>query len=54
MSLKRNPKDIHRIMGMMVELELKISEFYRVRTSFGRSNPRPMPTKESWPKKSKR
>jgi len=29
MPLKRNPKDIHRIMGMMAELELKISEFYR-------------------------
>jgi len=29
MTLKRDPKNIHRIMGMMAELELKISEFYR-------------------------
>jgi hypothetical protein len=29
MTLKRDPKDIHRIMEMMAELELKISEFYR-------------------------
>ena len=33
MPLKRNPKEIHRIMGMMAELELKISEFYRGRLS---------------------
>jgi hypothetical protein len=30
MTLKRDPKDIHRIMEMMAEPELKISEFYRV------------------------
>ena len=29
MALKRNPKDIYRVMGMMAELELKFSEFYR-------------------------
>lgn len=29
MALKRDPKDIHRIMETMAELELKISEFYR-------------------------
>lgn len=29
MSLKRDPKEIQRIMAMMADLELKISEFYR-------------------------
>lgn len=29
MPLKRDPKEVHRIMGMMATLELKISEFYR-------------------------
>ena len=29
MPLKRDPKQMHRIMGMMAELETKISEFYR-------------------------
>jgi hypothetical protein len=29
MPLKRDPKEIQRIMGMMAEMETKISEFYR-------------------------
>lgn len=29
MPLKRDPEEMQRIMGMMAELEMKISEFYR-------------------------
>jgi hypothetical protein len=29
MTMERDPKDICRVMGMMADLELKVSEFYR-------------------------